>query len=163
MGLFDGQSTDVDDIQVGFTVPAGNYEFEITDIELKHFNEGKLDGQSALIVELTVVNECPQEGMTFDHFLVIPDENSSQEPKRTKQLAGFLKNALLWYGVPESKLSTFDPETEGDLLIGQRGKGVLKKSGEYTNLTSFELTEESGVSNTEAVAETAGADLSSWA
>lgn len=163
MGLFDSQSTDVDDIQTGFNVPAGEYEFEITEVELKSFSEGKLAGQSALIVELTVVNECPAEGMTFDHFLVIPDENSSQEAKRTKQLAGFLKAALLWYGVPESKLKTFDPETEGDALIGQRGKGVLKTSGQYTNLTSFELTNESGVSDTE-VTPLATADLAgSWA
>lgn len=161
-GLFSNQSTAVDDIQVGFNVPAGDYTFEITDIELKSFSEGKLAGQSALIVELTVVNECPQEGMTFDHFLVLPDENSSQEPKRTKDCSKYLKQALLWYGVPESKLETFDPETEGDAIIGQRGIGVLRQNGAFTNLTSFELTEESGASDTSVSASAVG-NLSDWA
>ena len=164
MGLFDNQSTAVEDITVGFNVPAGEYTFEITDMEVKGpFEKGKMIGQSALVVELTVVNECPQEGMTFDHFLALPNEEF-QDSKRLRQVNSFLKQALLWYGVPESRLSTFNPATDGDAVIGQRGIGVLKQSGEFTNLTSFELTNESGVSDTEVSATVSGADLTNaWA
>jgi len=164
MGLFDGQSTAVEDITVGFDVPVGEYEFEITGLELKGpFEKGKIVGQSALVVELTVVSEGPAEGMSFDHFLILPNQEL-QDSKRLRQVNGFLKQALLWYGVPESRLATFNPDTDGDALIGQRGLGVLKKSGEFTNLTSFELTNESGVSNTDVSATVAGADLTNaWA
>ena len=164
MGLFDDQSTPVENITDGFNVPAGEYEFEITDVELKSFTEGKLEEQSALIVELTVVNECDEEGMTFDHFLVIPNERK-QDKKAVIRNRSNLKRALLSYGIPESRLNVWDPTDEDhkDMVLGKRGNGVLKQNGAYTNLTSFELTEESGVSNTE-VSAVAGADLASgWA
>ena len=164
MGLFDDQSADVESIVVGFNVPAGDYEFEITGVELKSFSEGKLAEQQALIVELTVVNECDEEGMTFDHFLVIPNERK-QDNKAVRRNRGNLKGALLWYGIPESRLNAWDPTDEDhkDMIIGKRGLGVLKQNGAFTNLTSFQLTEESGVSNTE-VSAVAGADLASgWA
>jgi hypothetical protein len=166
MGLFSGQSTAVEDIQTGFNVPAGEYEFQITDVTLKHFDSdhAKMANQSALIIELTVVNACPQEGMTFDVFLTLPNEEEQTE-KRARQCASFLKNTLTWFGIPESRLDSWDPETEADAILDQRGLGVLKTSktnSDFTNLTSFQLTEESGASDT-SVSATAGADLSSWA
>lgn len=163
MGLFDDQSTDVENIAIGFDVPAGEYEFEITDVELKKFSEGKLEDQQALIFELTVVNECDEEGMTFDHFLVIPNERK-QDVKAVRRNRSNLKQALLWYGIPESQLNRWDPtdQDQKEMVLEKRGMGVLKKNGAYTNLTSFELTEQSGVSNTEASA-VAGASLGDWA
>lgn len=166
LGLFDGMDTAVEDIQVGYNVPAGTYEFEITGVEKKDFADDheKMPGQSAIIVELTVVDESPQAGMTYDVFLRLPNQEH-QNAKQLKTFGSILKGNLIWFGVPESQLNTWDPETEADNILGLRGIGTLKVSktnSDYTNLTNFKLTEESGVSDT-VVTTNSSASLGEWA
>ena len=166
MGLFDGYDGSVEDIQVGYNVPPGTYEWEITNVTKLEFeaDHAKMPGQEAIVVELTVVDDSPQAGMTYDVFLRIPNLEAQGE-KLTKVFASILKGNLIWFGVPESQLNTWDPETEADNIIGLRGVGTLKtskKNAEYVNLSNFKLSNESGVSDT-VVTPVASETLASWA
>jgi hypothetical protein len=167
LGLFDESDVAVEDIQVGYNVPAGTYEFEITGVELKEFesDHAKMPNQKAVIVELTVVDDSPQAGMTYDVFLRVPNK-AEQTEKQLKTFSSIMKGNLIWFGVPESQLNTWDPETEADNIIGLRGLGTLKVSktnSDYTNLTNFKLSEESGVSDLTVKADASATLGGSWA
>jgi len=167
MGLFDRISTPVDEIAVGFNLPANTYEFVIDEITLFSFKEDhNLAGQHAIIFKLKVIAGA-HIGKTFDHFVRIPDE-SLQTSDEAARYAGFLKTALDWYGVPESFMNKFDPENPAHtaMIIGKPGKGTLKKSkkGDYINLSHFELDEEeSGVSDINLTPDTEATLEDPWA
>ena len=165
-GLFAGYDGDVEDIQVGYNVPPGTYEFEITNVTKLDFDSdhAKMANQTAIVIELTVVDDSPQSGMTYDVFLRLPNL-AEQGEKLCKVFASILKGNLIWFGVPESQLNTWDPETEADNIIGLRGLGTLKtskKNAEYVNLSNFKLSQESGVSDI-SVAAVSSETLGTWA
>lgn len=162
---------DVEDVEAvetefDFNPKPGTYEFQLNDIVVKSdFNEdSKMHGQTAFIFKFEVIgaedgNE-DQVGKTFDDFLRKPDKNLQGE--KWKTFASVLKRHLLWFGVPEHlinerKFSLYNEEHR-DSLIGLFGKGTLTKKGDFLNLTSFAVQEDSEVS-AEGLPDSAGGQL----
>ena len=152
--MWDGIDESVEDLSTDFNPKAGTYEFQLEDIVVKDDfkEESKMHGQTAFIFKFQIIDgQASEIGKAFDDFLRKPDK--SLQGDNAIKFASILKSHLLWYGVPESALNsgTFNlfNEEDRDSLIGLTGKGTLKKNGDFINLTSFSVAEESGVSGME--------------
>jgi len=155
MGLFDKISTPVDEIQVGSRVKPGAYEFQQSDVTYLEFDENheKMPNQAAIIFELTVTDgDNPSEiGKKYTAFCRIPNEEE-QTKEQFEMFASILKQNMLQFGIPESKLESWDPEDPDDVdaIIGLIGRGriaVNKKNKDFDNLYNYTLIEESGASD----------------
>lgn len=171
MGLFDDIETPVDEIESGLNghrIKPGAYDFQLTDITKLDFDEAhaNMPNQSAIIFELTVVDGDEDEiGHTFTVFCRVPNEE--EQGDKAKMFASILKQNMLQFGIPESRLSKWDPENPDDVdaIMGITGTGqikVNKKNSDYDNLYNFKLTEESGASDTELSPTSGAFDASAW-
>jgi hypothetical protein len=157
MGAFDKLSTPVDQLQTGIRVKPGSYEFQITDITYMEFDENheRMPNQEAVIFELTVTAADDglesEIGKKYSAFCRYPNEEE-QGKEKAEMFGSILKQNMLQFGIPESKLETWDAENQDDVdaILGLVGTGriaINKKNKDFDNLYNFELTEESGVSS----------------
>lgn len=172
-GLFGDIETDVEDIEVGLTkhrVKPGGYEFQITDVTFLEFDENhaKFPNQAAVIFELTVTDGDHDDeiGNTYSAFCFKPNA-AEQGEEKAKMYASILKQNMLQFGIPESRLAKWDPENPNDVdaIMGLVGTGQIKqnkKNPDFDNLWNFELTEESGPSDTEVTPSKGTFDVTKW-
>ena len=147
--MWDNIDENIEDISTDFNPLPGTYEFQLEDIVVKDDfgSESKMHGQTAFIFKFQIIDGQTSEiGKSFDDFLRLPDKNLQGD--KAVKFASILKSHLLWYGVPESQIAHFNllNEADRDSLIGLTGRGTLKKNGDFLNLSSFSVAEESGVS-----------------
>lgn len=150
MGLFGGISTAVEDIQTGVRIKPGPYEFQLTEVSYLEFDESneKMPNQQAVIFKLTVIDGEPSEiGKEYSAFCRIPNEE--EQGDKAEMFGSILKQNMLQFGIPESKLGTWDPENPDDVdaIVGITGTGTIKvnkKNSDFDNLYNFKITEESG-------------------
>ena len=173
MGMFDDIETPVENIETdafGHRIKPGGYEFQISDIVFKEFgsDHASMPNQKAVIFELTVVDGDHEDevGHTFSSFCRLPNE-SEQGAEKAAMFASILKQNMLQFGIPESRLGKWDPENPDDIdaILGLVGTGKIainKKNKDYDNLYNFTLTEESGVSDTELSPTGAAFNADAW-
>lgn len=154
MGMFSKLATPVDEIQTGVRIKPGPYEFQLSDVTHLEFDESHetMPNQEAVIFELTVVGgDLESEiGKKYTAFCRYPNEDE-QGSDKAEMFGSILKQNMLQFGIPESKLEDWDPENPDDVdaILGLTGAGVIKvnkKNADYDNLYNFKLLEESGVS-----------------
>ena len=170
MGLFNDIETPIEDIEVGMQqIKAGGYEFQLTEIDFKEFdsNHASMPNQAAVIFKLTILDGDHESeiGKDYDVFCRVPNE--AEQGEKAAMFASMLKQNMLQFGVPESRLGKWDPENPDDVdaIIGVVGKGNLvvnKKNSAYLNLYNFKLTEESGASDTELTPTDNKLDMDKW-
>lgn len=169
MGLFDGIQTAVEDIQTGVRIKPGPYEFQLTDATYLEFDEAheKMPNQAAVVFELTVIggDEESEIGKKYSAFCRIPNEEEQGE--KSAMFASILKQNMLQFGIPESKLATWNPEDQDDLdaVIGITGVGTIKvnkKNSDFDNLYGFKITEESSAGAFDSDSATGQFDPNQW-
>lgn len=170
MGAFSGLSTPVAEIQTGVRVKPGAYDFQQTDVTFLEFDSDhdSMPNQSAIIFELTVIDgDLESEiGKKYTAFCRLPNEEE-QGKEKAEMFGSILKQNMLQFGIPESKLEDWDPENPDDIdaIIGLTGHGVIrinKKNKDFDNLYKYELTEESGASTLETGTATGSFDAGKW-
>lgn len=162
MGYFDDLETDVADLKTDDQLPANTYDFMITKVsEYKFPEDHKKAGQISLMIEHTVIDDAEFNGESFTLWQSIPNR-ALQSDIEFKRNAKYLKINLMDRGVPVSRLAEFNAEEDAESLVGITGRATIKKSGDFTNMTGFKLTEESGVSTVDAVPNLDGADVDDW-
>jgi len=167
-GLFGGITTAVEDIQTGVRIKPGPYEFQMTDVTFLEFGDDheKMPGQAAVVFELTVIDGEPTEiGKKYSAFCRIPD--AEKQGDKADMFASILKQNMLQFGIPESKLGDWNPEDQDDLdaVIGITGTGTIKvnkKNADFDNLYGFKITEESGVGEFDSDSATGQFDPNQW-
>jgi len=170
MGMFSGIATPVDEIQTGQRIKPGAYEFQLTDVTFLEFDEShdSMPNQAAVIFELTVVGgDIESEiGKKYTAFCRLPNE-AEQGKDKSEMFGSILKQNMLQFGIPESKLESWDAEDPDDVdaILGLTGVGVIKvnkKNKDYDNLYNFKLVEESGASEFDSNTATGTFDPSQW-
>lgn len=169
MGLFDNISTAVEDIQTGVRIKPGPYEFQMSDVTYLEFGDDheKMPNQSAVVFKLTVIDgEESEIGKDYSAFCRIPNEE--EQGDKAAMFASILKQNMLQFGIPESKLGSWNPEDQDDLdaLIGITGTGTIKvnkKNSDFDNLYNFKLTEESGAGEFDSDSTTGQFNPNQWA
>lgn len=164
MGFFDDLETDVADLKTDDSIAPNTYDFVITKLSLYTFPEdhAKRAGQSSLMIDHTVLDDAEYGGEVFTLWQSIPNK-ALQTEVEFKRNAKYLKLALVERGVPVSRLADFNVEEDSESLIGVTGRATIKKSGDFTNMVNWKLTEESGVSNVEVAPDASSADVDDWA
>lgn len=168
MGLFDKIATAVEDIQTGVRIKPGPYEFQLTDATYLEFDEAheKMPNQAAVVFELTVIDgEATEIGKKYSAFCRIPDEELQGE--KAAMFASILKQNMEQFGIPESKMETWNPEDQDDLdaVIGITGTGTIKinkKNSDFDNLYGFKITEDSGVGSFDSDSATGQFNPNQW-
>lgn len=156
MGAFSGLSKPVEEIETSSRVKQGAYTFQITDVTHLEFgsDHATMADQEAVIFELTIIDGDNEDqfGKKFTSFNRYPNEEV-QGADKAEMFGSILKQAMLQFGIPESKLEDWDPENPDDVdaILGIVGTGqikVNKKNKDYDNLYNFKIVEEeSGASD----------------
>lgn len=146
MSYFDD---DIDINDIPDTLNLGPGEYPKVEISSLYSAESKKGNEGFNVTFKDVDEDSATYGLTHFWWFPVPKRNRFKTDAEFKRALTFFKRNLKTLGVSDSEMATVDfsgssakPSEDALKFIGATGKLVLKKNGEFLNVSYFQLDNE---------------------